>query len=117
MNNIFNRIKIEFDEKGIPLYFLHILCDVSSSTASHWLNNRTQPNKQQFRRIADFLNVNQRELVQPTVPKKSPELEILKNEFRRFKEEGGSVYKNGKPTNEVLQRLRKVIEYYQSLGM
>lgn len=112
---MFNRIKTVFDEKGVPLYFLHILLDVSPSTASNWVNNHTQPNKEQFRKIADFLNVNQRELVQPTTPKKNPLREILKNEFKRFKEEGGKVYQNGKPTNDVLQRLRRAVEDYQSL--
>lgn len=112
---MFNRIKSVFDEREIPLYFLHILLNVGPSTASNWLNNHRQPNKEQFRKIADFLNVSQRELIRPTLPKRNPLIDIIKNEFQRFKDEGGSVYQKGKPTNEVLQRLRRVVESYQSL--
>jgi len=65
-NNVTNRIKIVLIEKGKSSRWLASELGKNASTVSRWCTNRSQPPIETLSRIASLLNVDIRELLQPT---------------------------------------------------
>jgi len=93
---MFNRIKEVLDEKGIPYYLLAIAMNKTEGTITSWCNNIHQPSAADFRRIADFLNVNQQDLIVDLPPDENNDLELMLTAHKQYLELQGSPYKGTK---------------------
>lgn len=115
-----NKIKSVLAERNVKGWMLAVYLGVSEQTVSGWCQNAHQPNKEYFRKIADFLNVDQRELIVSTTPSNNNFLEILKDAHKKFLAEGNDTYstdnsKGGHKGKKVLnpdliKLLNKLIE-------
>lgn len=63
-----NRIKEVLEEKGIKQTWLADKLDKSFAMVNAYAQNRRQPSLEVLRNIAQILNVDVRELIQPTNP-------------------------------------------------
>jgi transcriptional regulator with XRE-family HTH domain len=61
-----NRIKAVLEERGIKQTWLAQQIDKSFAMVNAYVQNRRQPSLEVLRKIADVLNVDVRELIQPT---------------------------------------------------
>lgn len=62
----FNRLKVVLAEKKVRNKILAQNLNVTETTVSRWCNNETQPSPEYFVAIANYLDVDVRELIQPT---------------------------------------------------
>ena len=62
----YNRIKVILAEKDITSKELASRLDVTRTTVSRWINNQAQPGIETLFKIAKVLNVDVRELLNPT---------------------------------------------------
>jgi len=123
MNNLIklNKIKAVLAETGVTSWMLAVFMNVTEQTVSNWCKNIHQPSKEDFRKIADFLVVDQRELIVSTKPAKNDLAEKLIREHKKFLSEGNETYiieKNKKAKNKVLNpvlvtRLRLLVEKHK----
>ncbi|EHQ25548.1 helix-turn-helix transcriptional regulator [Mucilaginibacter paludis] len=113
-----NRIKGALVDKGIPSFLLAIYMGVHETTVSDWCTNRNQPSPKDFKKIADFLDLNIRELIVPTQPTGNKIAESMLAEVEKFQHQGLSLYvqtetKTKKPKKivnpELLKRLKDLI--------
>ena len=115
-----NKIKAVLAERNVTGWMLAIFLNVSEQTVSSWCQNSSQPNRVYFSKIADFLNVDQRDLIVSTPPGKNRLAEVLREEHKKFIAEGKGTYvneesvggkKNKKILNpELVKRLRALVE-------
>ena len=61
-----NRIKVVLAEKNLTNKFLAESLSVDPSQVSRWVTNRQQPNLETLLKIANALEVDIRELLQPS---------------------------------------------------
>ncbi|WP_205945284.1 helix-turn-helix transcriptional regulator [Pedobacter hiemivivus] len=115
-----NKIKAVLAERNVTGWMLAIFLNVSEQTVSSWCQNSSQPNRVYFNKIADFLNVDQRDLIVSTPPGKNKLAEVLREEHKKFLAEGKGTYVNeesigGKKSKKILnpelvKRLRDLVE-------
>lgn len=65
----YNRIKVELTEAGKLNSELAAFLGVHASTVSDWCTNTNQPSIKDLYRIADFLQIDVRNLLVPNLPK------------------------------------------------
>lgn len=111
-----NRIKGALFDKGVPSFLLAIYMGVHETTVSDWCTNKNQPSPKDFRKIADFLNLNLRELIVATEPSSNKAADLMVAEMEKFLQDGESLYiqtttkteKTKKVINpKLLERLKK----------
>lgn len=114
-----NRIKGALYDKGVPSFLLAIYMEVHLTTVSDWCTNKNQPSATDFRKIADFLDLNVRELFVPTEPTGNKTAELMMAEVEKFQQDGLALFvitetKNNRPKKvvnpELLKRLNKMIK-------
>lgn len=115
-----NRIKAVLADMGVTSWMLAVFMNVTEQTVSNWCKNTHQPNKEDFRKIADFLEVDQRQLIVSTEPTKNGLRVKLDKEHKKFLAEGNETYiieksKNKRSKNKVLnpalvERLRVLVD-------
>lgn len=66
---IFNRIRVVLAEKNIRSNEIVDFLKVTKTTVSRWLSNDSQPKPEHFLKLAEYLNVDVRELIISTKPK------------------------------------------------
>ncbi len=119
-NIVLNRIKGALADRGIQNIILAIFLDVHETTVSDWCTNTNQPNPKDFRRIAEFLNLNVRDLIISVDPIPNNLAELMNAEHAAFIKDGNSTYitegatktKKGKKiiNPELVKRLRALIK-------
>lgn len=62
----FNRLRIVLAEKNVKNRALAKHLGVTDTTVSRWCSNETQPSPENFVAIADFLNIDVRDLIKST---------------------------------------------------
>jgi DNA-binding XRE family transcriptional regulator len=67
---ILNRLRVVMAEKNKTNRWLAEKLDVNENTVSKWVNNSQQPNLMTFYKISGLLEVDMRDLFEPTFPKK-----------------------------------------------
>lgn len=105
-------------DKGVPSFLLAIYMGVHETTVSDWCTNKNQPSPKDFKKIADFLDLNIRELIISTEPTGNKIAESMLAEVEKFQQKGTSLYvqaetKTKKPKKivnpELLKRLKVLI--------
>ncbi len=65
-----NRIRVVLAEKNKTNKWLADKIGVTEGTVSKWVTNTQQPSVETFLQMAELLNVDIRDLFEPTLPKK-----------------------------------------------
>lgn len=106
---ILNRLKEVLDEKGIPYYLLAIVMNKAEGTITSWCNNIHQPSAADFRRIADFLNINQQDLIIDLPPDENKDLELMSAAHKQYMERYGSPYSGTKFKQDFIDFINAAI--------
>lgn len=106
---MFNRLKEVLDERNIPYYLLAIAINKSEGTVTSWCNNVHQPSAADFRRIADFLNVSQKDLITDLPPEENNDLELMSAAHKHYVEQNGSPYDGNKLKQDFIDFIHAAI--------
>ncbi|TFF37017.1 helix-turn-helix domain-containing protein [Mucilaginibacter psychrotolerans] len=100
-----NRIKSALAEKGVKGFLLAIYMGVHETTVSDWCTNKSQPSPKDFIKIANFLNLNVRELIQKIEPVPNMKAELMIAEVEKFEQEGNLIHVNAETKTKKKKKI------------
>ncbi|MFH2144395.1 MAG: helix-turn-helix transcriptional regulator [Bacteroidota bacterium] len=75
-----NRIKNVLRERGVKQTWLADKLGITTVIVSMWCNNKSQPSLSKLSKIAKLLNIDMRELVEPSLIQKENTDDVILNE-------------------------------------
>ncbi|WDV47384.1 helix-turn-helix transcriptional regulator [Clostridiaceae bacterium M8S5] len=112
-----NRLKDLRKEKGIEAQHIAKLLNVSKSTYSYYENNKSEPNYETLKKIADIFNVSIDYLLGRVEHKNATIIEDIPKELKELGVEYLEVTKELKEKGLTPQKIKSLIEGLKNAGL